>query len=332
MKFLYIKRLVFLLFLLSFQIKAQDAEEFIQKAKVKVEQNEFHHALSLIDRAIKIDQLNVEYYIFKAEVLNKANGPMEAIIVVNQAFEIDDENPDLYYIAGVLFETANSYDAAVDMYSEAIFFAKNDSALYAYTMKRAVAHTSNKDYQSAIEDFETVLKFKENDLSILNNIAICYNELNNIEQSLNTLKRIIAVDSAYVAPFVNIGYLYTTIEVYDSAVFYLDKAIGMDSSSILAFSNRGLANYKLKKYQKAKEDLNKAIELNPSSPLNYKLLGEVLVDLKEKELACKQFDIAKEKGYDTTYGEGLEDLIFENCLSKKEKKRIKKAEKNKRKN
>lgn len=332
MKFLYIKRLVFLIFFLSFQIKAQDADEFIQKAKEKVEQNEFHHALSLIDRAIKIDRLNFEYYIFKAEVLNKANGPMEAIMIVNQAFELDDENPDLYYTAGVLFETAKSFDAAVDMYSEAIFFAKNDSSKYAYTMKRAIANTSKKDYKSAIEDFESVLKFKNNDLSILNNIAICYNELNDVEQSLNTLKRIIAVDSAYVAPFVNIGYLYITVEKYDSAVFYLDKAIGMDSSSILAFSNRGLAFYKLGNNESAKNDLNKAIELNPSNSLNYKVLGEVLIGLKEKELACKQFDIAKEKGYEATYGEGLEDLIFENCLSRKEKKRIKKAEKNKGKN
>jgi len=321
MKFINYFILFFVIICFSSALIAQDAEEYIKKAEEKIEKQDYQYAMVLIDKALAINDTNIWYYLLKADVQFKLTGPKDALGIINQAIEIDNQAAEPYNRAGIYLESGGVFDLAIEMYDYAISLATNDSAKHSYIMNRGVAKTASRNFEGAVEDFETVVKFNPNDIGNLNNIAMCYSELNDNKKSIETLKRILDIDSLFIGPYVNLGFIYSSLDSFDVALKYFDKAVEMDPNSALALNNRGYAHYKKKNYAQALKDINKSIETYPTNAYAYRNLALVYIAQKNKYEACQSIERALELGYEKRYGNDILELKEKNCSGKKSKKK-----------
>ena len=79
-----------------------------------------------------------------------------------------------------------------------------------------------------------------------------------INLAIKHYEQAIKIDSTYLNPMHNLGYIYLIIaRDYEKAKIYFDKCIELDSTLDEAYLNRGMANYYLKNYNQSINDLEK---------------------------------------------------------------------------
>ncbi|MDD4236841.1 MAG: hypothetical protein PHF99_12580 [Bacteroidales bacterium] len=79
-----------------------------------------------------------------------------------------------------------------------------------------------------------------------------------INLAIKHYEQAIKIDSTYLNPMHNLGYIYLIIaRNYEKAKIYFDNCIELDSTLDEAYLNRGMANYYLKNYNQSINDLEK---------------------------------------------------------------------------
>lgn len=100
----------------------------------------------------------------------------------------------------------------------------------------ANAYRVNGNYQKALEEYEQIESFYNNDFNVIAGIAYIYFMLNNIEMSVHYYEKLIIIkpDKKDVNYYFYMGMAYLVLMDCDSAEMYLKKSIelGKDSKGI----------------------------------------------------------------------------------------------------
>ena len=302
-----------LLISLSQFVYAQTGEYFFEKAKIKEEQKDYQYASILIDKAIQLDDTNIWYWLKKAEIQLNTKEPYLAIKYIKRAISIDSTKSEPYNRGGTFYESRGLIDSSIYMYNKAIKFAKNDTIRYSYIQNRGNSKAAKRDFEGARIDYELALKFDPNDAGSLNNIASIYRQLGMPNEAIESLKKLISIDSLLIGSYINLGFAYSKLDSLDLAIKYFDRALTLDSNEALVYSNRGYTYYKKENYSKALSDINKSISLYPTNAYAYRNLALVYLSLNSSKEACTALDFAKKYGFTQRYGGEVEELINNHC-------------------
>jgi tetratricopeptide (TPR) repeat protein len=309
-------RILFLivkLLLMGCHLFAQSGEEFYEKALQKEKQNDLPYASLLIDKAIGMEPGNIWYVLKKAEIHIGLKQYQEAVASISAAIAIDTTFSESYNFAGRFFSSGGFFQEAIEMYDQAIHYAKNDTLRHSYIMNRGTAKSVYMDYENALKDFEQVLAFNPESIGCLNNTAQTYVKLNQPQKAIETFKKVISLDGSFIGPYINLGLLYTELDSLDLAIEYFNQALEISSEEALLFSNRGFAYYKLGDYRLALRDVNKSLSMYPSNSFAYKNLALIYFALGKNEEACSALDYAEYYGYAKFYGQEVNELKSSKC-------------------
>jgi tetratricopeptide (TPR) repeat protein len=249
----------------------------------------------------------------KAEIELKLYGPREAISTVTKALKLNRKNSEYYNRIGSYYESSGYADSAIFMYNIAIKYAKTDTIKYAYILNRGTAKTSKRDFVNAKTDYESVLEFNPNDIGTLNNIAHVYRELGMSNKGIQSLKKIIQLDSSFVGSYLNLGFCYSEMDSLKQALYYFNFALKLDPKEAVAYNNRGHLYYKLKNYAAALKDINYSISLYPTNSYAYRNLALVYLATNKTYEACETLKFAKDYEFEKRYGDEVNILISKHC-------------------
>lgn len=292
---------------------SQTAEEYFELAIKKYQEEDYQYAKTLIEKSIALDSTDLWSWLFSATINRKSGEYRSALGDYDRALQIDSTEAEIYNRIADLFTSVNSLDQSIYFYDKAIHYAKSDTLRFNYLMNRASAKGILRDYEGAIKDMEAGMEIDPNNILILNNLPMFYQEVGQKEKAIQILKRSIELDPTFIGPMINLGLIYSEMDSLDQSEFYFDMAIKLDPKEPLLLNNRGYLFLKKKEYQKALRDINESINLYPSNSYAYRNRALTYIELGLIDEACRDLSIAEHYDFKSRFGDEVEQLIQKYC-------------------
>ncbi|XP_038063059.1 uncharacterized protein LOC119733763 isoform X2 [Patiria miniata] len=175
---------------------------------------------------------------------------VQAVEDLSSAIHLDPLSSVAFYHRGCLLRRANPKQALQDL-SVSVLLDDSEENVMAF-FHRAVLYMDDDRYEDAIADFDNVLK----------------------------------LDKTIAAAHVNLGLIYMTkVENYHKAIQKFTNAIKVNPVYVRALVCRGEAYHKIHDLKNALLDFTRAIHLRPDQQHYYMYRGEILLEMKNLELA-----------------------------------------------
>lgn len=178
----------------------------------------------------------------------------------NQVINAKPHLAEPYFYRAVAKLELGDYKGSEEDCNQAL--QRNTLLIRAY-LCRSYARMNLKDYKGAIEDCEKGLEFDQENLSFLQNKALCQLNDKQYDPAERSLKELETRDPKYVYTHMMYGQLHIERGDTLAAVEDFSRAIAIDRHFAPALSARAYANLLLENYANAVPDLDEAIRLEP---------------------------------------------------------------------
>ncbi|MFA5271754.1 MAG: tetratricopeptide repeat protein, partial [Candidatus Omnitrophota bacterium] len=227
------------------------AKEYLQRGIIYYSKEEFNHAISNLNEAIKINPAYVEAYLYRGLSYAGQGSPDKAIVDYTTAIKINPKNEEAYFVRGIAYAAVREIDKALADYNKAIEL--NPKYVQAY-LNRALLNMAAGNNDQAIVDANKVMEINSTFAGSYYLRGLAYANKNSLEQAISDYTKAIEMSPQYAESYANRGLA--------RAYNIIEKA-KLDPNSPIAYVNIGIAHVDKTNFDRAISDCNKAIELNP---------------------------------------------------------------------
>ena len=228
------------------------------------QEKEYATAKMFLEMVIKEDPTADVYHLL-AMVEQNEGELVQAIIWLNSALEIDPDSPDLYNTLGDLLMKGKKYQEAIHAFEQTLKFQPNHPDAR-YNIGASLMRL--KKYEAAEENLRKVLENQPNHIGALQNLSLVLKELDFQQESLDTSKRLLAIQESEVACN-NHGTILKEMNRKEEALKYFERAIELNPKYAAAYCNVGLMMFELGEPELAITHYKYAITLNDQDPTFY---------------------------------------------------------------
>lgn len=294
---------------------AQSDSILFSKSLELFEAEKFKKSLSAINKAIKINNEKSDYYTLKGSILYQINKDIgELFSFLAKAIEVAPKSPTPLLKRALYYEEIQEFQNAILDYNDALKLSVTDSTLIVIYINRGGLFTKIQKPEHAYDDFSKGYLIDSNNIGLLNNFAMCLDDLNLRDEATEKLIRITQIDSTFVPAWVNLGFQASLKEEFQLSLKYLNKANELAPKQPLTLNNRGYAKLKLNDLEGALIDINKSIELDPRNSYAYRNRALLYIEKKDIESTCENLYLAKKHGFALFYGDEVNNLIKKHCI------------------
>lgn len=199
-----------------------------------------------------------------------------------------------YFQKGNTYLQLSNFKDAIVNFDKAIGLNPNYTEAYGY---RGESKANLGQYDSAISDYQKAENLGLKTSTLYSNLGYAFYQIKQPDKALTYLEKAIEID-----PKNGNAYRWRGEMKYDNndnigAEEDYTKAISFIPSASNYFA-RSLTYYYLKDYKKAIADMDMAIQLSPNVSKYYFDRGDTKEMINDLDGACRDWKIAKEKGYD----------------------------------
>lgn len=184
---------------------------------------------------------------------------------LNEALRIDPKYRDAYVMKGTNYMKMGNMDLAKSSYETAV---QQDPEFYeGYLFLGALYQSEGNPV--CIQYYISATKIRPNDLELQYSLAYAYQDLGEYEQAKETYRTMEGMDSTYVMPVFQQGYIKQFYENdIDSAMIFYNRAIVMEPRFVEAWHNLGMCHEAKKDRGKALSAYGRALKYNPNFELS----------------------------------------------------------------
>lgn len=250
--------------LTALRLDSNNANYYLKLSDIYFAMQNIDASEEILEKVIAIDPKNKEAYLKIAELHFLHKRYKEAHKFLDDVLLVDNYNPKAYFIQAWVFKEEGDTNAAIRSYMAAV---EQDPNYFEAYEELGVLYHHKKD-PLAISYYKNALNIKPDDIQILYNLAMFYQETGNFEKALQQYKMILHINPSYTYALHNIGWIYSVKQQkYEEAIAFFTKAIESDTTYIEAVYHRGLAFEDLKKYNNARQDYSYVLKLNDTYEL-----------------------------------------------------------------
>jgi len=246
----------------------------------------------------KEQKSRLDFYFLAGAVLitslyNYYNGSVSNSIKSETHYPVEAISDEQYFQKGLSYFRQSKFSDAIIQYDSAINLNPNYADAF---MDRGASKANNGQFEAAIADYIKAeeLGFKKS--VVYSNLGFAYYTLKQPDSALIYFQKALKIDSSNANAYRWRGEIKYDKNDNKGAVDDYTLAIKYNPSASNHFA-RGLGYYYLKNYKKAVEDMDKGIELNPNIGQYYYDRGDAKELLKDMDGACRDWKMAKAKGY-----------------------------------
>ena len=162
--------------------------------------------------------------------------------VVCDAVEAEPNNTAGYVNRGVVYTTQAKYDKAIQDLDKAISLKSDSIPAYRF---RAFAYLQMKDYKKAVEDYNVVLKEKD-DPAILDRRAFAYWNLKEYDKAIEDFSKIIKDKPKSKEGYLDRSYVYELQGDHDKGIADCNTVLSLDPKNEDATNRKALLEYQKK--------------------------------------------------------------------------------------
>lgn len=193
----------------------------------------------------------------------------------------------------------------------------NEERQYNYVVLAENAYINNNRKKS-IEFYKKALSFEgriEDTIAILYNIAEIYDEMDNLEEALNSYKEITKLDDKEAGAYYGVAMIYEKMEEFQIAVDFYHRAIEIDPEYDRAYyyaaniiDEQGDKHTAIKYY-------HRVLEIVPDDFVTYNNIGAIYEELEQYEEALTM--VKKSLSIEPTYYKALFNMgVINKALGK----------------
>jgi tetratricopeptide (TPR) repeat protein len=165
-----------------------------------------------------------------------------------------------------------------------------------------------REYNLAIRYFLQALERNPHHEQALNDVAYCYDRLDDFQNSVHYYERCLAVNPFNEAAWYNLGNVYSRNEEYEKALQAFDFSIAIEPNNAPVLFNRATTLIVLERFHDAIDSFNEFLVLEPNNAQGLCALAECYENLDCSTEALKHYTQAigiDPQCADAYYGKGL---------------------------
>ncbi len=174
--------------------KAIPASSLQHFAKECMLGKDFTSALAYIDEAIKREPTESSYHIGRANILYHLQDFHEALNALNNASELPHNPAAIALNRGAIYNAMGEPEKALPYYDEALKHAPELANAH-YNKGNALRKLDK--FEEAIDSFKRAHTLQPREPVFLNNLALTYQDSNQLEQAINTYQKALALNPNY---------------------------------------------------------------------------------------------------------------------------------------
>ncbi|MEM5777315.1 MAG: tetratricopeptide repeat protein [Candidatus Aenigmatarchaeota archaeon] len=276
----------------AFNLK-KDAIYISNCADSCIMQKKYDKAKKLLDEALELDHKNIHTYNVYIKLFLTQRNYHEALKVIDKLILEYPENLDFLkkkeYISTLhlmFIKLDNIHLTFVDQaqkemqqgnYSVAIQLCK--SSIKIKESKEAyntlgICYVHKNKLKKALSCFKKAYQLDNKFYDALRNVASCYLDLNDLNNSLKNYNKLIQNNKS-PRWFYERSYVYMRLKDYKNALLDINYAIKLEKDNSDYYTRKAEIEFLMQDLIKAKDSLKKAIEINPLNKEARKLLKEI---------------------------------------------------------
>ena len=228
------------------------------------QEKEYATAKMFLEMVVKEDPTADVYHLL-AMVEQNEGELAQAVIWLNSALKIEPNSPDLYNTLGDLLMKGKKYQKAINAFEQTLKF-QPDHPDARYNIGASLMRL--KKYEAAEKNLRKVLEEQPNHIGALQNLSLALKELDFQQESLDTSKRLLAIQESEVACN-NHGTILKEMNRKEEALKYFERAIELNPKYAAAYCNVGLMMLELEEPELAITHYKYAITLDDQDPEFY---------------------------------------------------------------
>lgn len=152
-----------------------------------------------------------------------------------------------------------------------------------YLIIKGMNKSEAGNYEKALKDFFAALKYNDENILTLKNIALTYSRLGNIEKGKEFFRKTLLIDENDYDSLYNLSVIHYKEKEYEDSLFYLNK-IKIEHINNEVIKAKAYNYYKIKDYNKAYVQFGKIVVKNERYDISfYNAYIEVLIKTGRKE-------------------------------------------------
>lgn len=216
-------------------------------------------------------------------ILHNKSG--EARQIINKTLETEP-TPNLYFLLGKSYEVEGNNKETINAYKEAVRVKPDFGKAY---NNMGIAYYELKDYQNALETFESAVQFMPDASSYFNRGNANY-KLKKYTKALVDYNEAIKLDPNENDYYLNRGNVYADLKQYNKAISNYKTILKKDENNTNALYNLGVAYRKKHNDKKALPCFEKVAELDNEKIGTFYHLGEIYAKEKQFDKAQNSYE------------------------------------------
>ena len=250
--------------LISIRLDPNNSEMYIVVSDIYLLMQYFDNAEEMLEKAIALDNKNNEAYLKLAELYCLRENHKQTEEVLIKAIQLQTHNPKAYYILGKNNQKKGDTLSAIRSYLVA---AEQDPDYFDAYLELGILY-HQKHNRLAIDYYNNALNVEPNNVQVLYNLAMFYQETEDYDRALEKYRMILQIEPNHRNALHNMGWVYLVgQDKFEEAVVFFTKAIEQDTTYVEAIYNRGYCFEQLKRYDNARQDYMYSLQLVNNFPL-----------------------------------------------------------------
>jgi tetratricopeptide (TPR) repeat protein len=249
---------------------------------------EYAKALLSLNQALNLDSNQAVIYLEKGFAHRHLDQTSEALAALKKCLELDPKSDIAHYYLGEMYNDMKMYNEAVASLNQAIYYRPDYANAYE---ELGVAQRRLGRNSEAVAAFNKSIQLDPSDSGAYMGLGdVYYYGTKEYQKAINAYLKGLQYDSDnYIAAY-NIGWSYNELENYNEALTWLNKVISLKPAYAEAYREMGYANFKLKKDTPAIAAYQKALQLDPSlTSAQFGIADVYYEDLKNYQLAADNY-------------------------------------------
>jgi tetratricopeptide (TPR) repeat protein len=285
-----------------------DEEEFEMIIDHYLSINKSKEAIAAADRGSAQYPYSSELKLRYAEILIIRGDVARALQLLQHVEQMGVNDSDIHFLKARAYIRQKKFKEAEAHFEKSRQMEEREDEVLRILFSAATDWIDAKEYQRAIYCFRQLLEIDPQNEYVLNDMAYCYEQLDDLENSACCYEQCIAINPFNEVAWYNLGSIYSIQEDYEKAIQAFDFSIAIDNHNGPALFNRATVLIQLERFRDAVDTFTEYLTIDPGNTQVLCTIAECYENMDDPAMALEYYAQAlkiEPECADAYYGKGL---------------------------
>lgn len=270
--------------------------------------NKSKEAIAAADRGSEQYPYSTDLKLRTADILIVRGETARALQLLQHVEQMGVNDSDIHFLKARAYIRQGKFEKAEAHFEKSRQIEEREDEQQRIIFSEATDWIDAKEYLRAIGCFQHLLDIDPQHEYALNDMAYCYEQLDDFEKGISCYEQCIAINPFNETAWYNLGNIYSLQEKYEEAIRAFDFAIAIDLHHAPALFNRATMLIQVERFRDAADTFMEYLAIDPDNAQALCAIAECCENMNDQEMALDYYAQALKADpeyADAYYGKGL---------------------------